>query len=86
MNKIIKYNEKLNVIGKTVRKYRELNNWSLSQLSDKLMFIGLDIPKSSLTNIENGKRIVKEYEFYGLCKVFDISMEDMLKDFINELK
>ena len=50
------------------------------------MFIGLDISKSSLTNIENGKRIVKEDDFYGLCNVFDISMEEMLKDFINELK
>ncbi len=86
MNKIIKYSDKLNVIGKNVRKYRELNDWSLSQLSDKLMLIGLDIPKSSLINIENGRRIVKEYEFYGLCKVFGISMEEMLKDFINELK
>ncbi len=86
MNKIIKYSHKLNVICKNVRKYRELNDWSLSQLSDKLMLIGLDIPKSSLINIENGRRIVKEYEFYGLCKVFGISMEEMLKDFINELK
>lgn len=86
MNKIIKYDDKLNVIGNKVRKYRESNNWSLTQLSNELMFIGLDIPKSSLMNIETGKRIVKEYEFYALCKIFGITMEEMLSDFINELK
>lgn len=86
MNKILKYNDKLNVISKNVKKYREDQNMSLSMLSNKLQLMGIDIPKSSLQNIESGKRIVKEYEFYALCKIFNISMEDMLKDFINEIK
>lgn len=86
MNKIIKYNNKLNVIGDKVRKYREKEKLSLSQMSDKLMLMGIDIPKSSLQNIEKGKRVVKEYEFYALCKFFNITMEEMLKDFIKELK
>lgn len=86
MNKILKYNNKLNVISKNVKKYREAQNMSLSALSNKLQLMGIDIPKSSLQNIESGKRIVKEYEFYALCKIFNISMEDMLKDFINEIK
>lgn len=87
MNKIIKYNGKLNVIGDKVRKYRESRNWSLTKLSDELMLnTGIDIRKSSLQFIETGKRVVKEYEFYALCKVFNVSMEEMLKDFINEIK
>ena len=87
MNKIIKYNEEsLNVIGNKVRKYRETNKWSLTDLSNKLMLLGINVPKSSLQNIETGKRVVKEYEFYALCKVFGISMEEMLKDFIKILK
>lgn len=84
MNKILKYNDKLNVISNNVRKYREINNMSLSQLSNKLQLMGIDIPKPSLQNIESGKRIVKEYEFYALCKIFNVSMEDMLKDFIKD--
>lgn len=86
MNKIIKYNGKLNVIGEKVRKYRETGKLSLSQLSNKLLLLGVDIPKSSLQNIEVGKRVVKEYEFFALCKVFNISMEDMLNDFIKEIE
>ena len=87
MNKIIKYNGKLNVIGDKVRKYRESKNWSLTKLSDELMLnTGIDIRKSSLQFIETGKRVVKEYEFYALCKVFNVTMEEMLEDFINEVK
>lgn len=86
MNKIIKYNGKLNVIGSKVREYREAENLSLSQLSNKLLLMGIDIPKSSLQNIEVGKRVVKEYELCALCKYFKISMEEMMKDFIKELE
>lgn len=87
MNKIIKYNGKLNVIGDKVRKYRKSRNWSLTKLSDELMLnTGIDIRKSSLQFIETGKRVVKEYEFYALCKVFNVTMEEMLEDFINEVK
>ena len=80
-----RYNGKLNVIGNNVRRIREDKDMSLSQLSDKLQLLGVDVPKSSLQNIENGKRLVKEYEFYALCKVFGVSMEEMLDDFIKEL-
>lgn len=80
-----RYNGKLNVIGEKLRECREDNNLSLEKLSNKLQLLGIDIPKPSLQNIENGKRIVKAYEFYGLCKVLDMSMEEMLKDFIKGL-
>ncbi len=80
-----KYNNNLNVIGKNVKKYRKAKKMTLEILSTKLQLYGIDIPKSSLQNIEVGKRIVKEYEFYALCKVFNISMEEMLEDFIKEL-
>ena len=87
MNKIIKFeNGKLNIIGDKVRQFRETRDWSLTKLSDEIMLnTGVDIRKSSLQHIEKGKRVVKEYEFYALCKVFDVTMDEMLKDFINEV-
>lgn len=86
MKKFIKYKkEKLNLIGGKVRTYRENKGLSLSQLSNQLQLLGIDIPKSSLQSIEVGKRVVKEYEFYALCKVFNVSMEEMLEDFIKEI-
>lgn len=84
-NNVKRYNNKLNVISNNVRKYRESKNLSLDKLSDKLQLMGIDIPKPSLQNIEKGKRIVKEYEFYALCKALNVSMEKMLEDFIEEI-
>ena len=86
MNKMIKFNGKLNVIGDKIRYYREEKNLSLSNLSDQLQLMGIDIPKSSLYNIEVGKRVVKEYELCAICKYFNISMEEMMKDFYKELE
>lgn len=80
-----KYNNNLNVIGKNMKKYRKANRMTLDTVSTKLQLLGIDIPKSSLQNIEVGKRIVKEYEFYALCKIFNVSMEEMLEDFIKEI-
>lgn len=85
-NNVKKYNGKLNVIGQKVKEYRKSNQLSLSDLSNALQLLGIDLPKPSLQNIENGKRIIKEYEFYAICKVLNVSMEEMLIDFITELQ
>lgn len=84
--RVIKYNGKLNVIGDKLREYREARGLSLSNLSDKLQLMGIDIPKSSLQNIEVGKRVIREYEFCALCLFYKISMEKMMEDFIKELQ
>lgn len=85
MRKTLKYNNKLNVIGLKIKKLREDKNLSLEQFAKQLQLVGLDISKSSIQNIESGKRIVKEYEFYMFCKFFDMSMEEMLSEFINQI-
>lgn len=86
MNNSKKYNDKLNVIGLKIKYYREKNNWSLSQLSNKLILIGIDIPKSSLHRIETGGRVIKDYELAGFSKVFKISPNTLLKDFLEDLE
>ena len=86
MKNSTKYNDNLNVIGSKIKYYREINNLSLSQLSDKLQLLGIDIPKNSLQRLEKGKRIIKEYELAGLSKVLKVSTDELLKDFIKELE
>lgn len=86
MKNSTKYNDNLNVIGSKIKCYREINNLSLSQLSDKLQLLGIDIPKNSLQRLEKGKRIIKEYELAGLSKVLKVSTDELLKDFIKELE
>ena len=81
-----KYNDRLNVTGKKIKELRIKNNLSLSQLSTKLALMGIDISKPSLHKLETGKRILKDYEICGLAAVFNISLEELLSDFITELK
>ena len=81
-----KYNNKLNVSSNKIKELREKNNLSLSKLSAKLALMGIDIPKPSLHKLETGKRVVKDFELYGLSSVFNVPMEYLLEDFIDELK
>ena len=86
MKNSTKYNDNLNVIGNKIKYYREINNLSLSQLSDQLQLLGIDIPKNSLQRLEKGNRIIKEYELAGFSKIFKVSTDELLKDFMKELE
>lgn len=85
MKNSTKYNDNLNVIGEKIKYYREINNLSLAQVSNKLQLIGIDIPKNSLQRLEKGNRIIKEYELAGFSKIFKVSTDELLKDFMKEL-
>ena len=81
-----KYNNKLNVSSQKIKELREKNNLSLSGLSTKLVLMGIDITKPSLHKLETGNRILKDYELYALSQVFKVPIEELLNDFITELK
>ena len=81
-----KYEDRLNVTSKKIKELRQKNNLSLSALSTKLALMGIDISKPSLHKLETGKRILKDYELLGLSYVFKVPIEELLDDFISELK
>lgn len=76
---------KLNIVASKIRYYRELNNLSYQKLSDMLMLQGVDIHKQSIYNIEKGIRNVVDYELCGFAKCFNITVNDLVCDFFNEL-
>lgn len=76
---------KLNIVGQKIKYYREKNNLSYQRLSDKLMFLGIDIHKQSIYKIERGERTVVDYELCGFAKCLKVSLDDLLSDFIKEL-
>lgn len=81
-----KYNNKLNVSSNKIKELRTKNKLSLSALSIKLALLGIDIPKPSLHKLETGQRVLKDYELYALSRVFKVPIEELLNDFIDELK
>ncbi len=54
-------------------------------MSNRLMLIGIDIPKSSIQRIENGSRVIKDYELVGFAKVFKVTPNTLLKDFFDKI-
>ncbi len=86
MKNSTKFNGKLNVLGNRIKYYREKNNLTLVQLSDKLQLLGIDIPKNSLQRLEKGMRSIKDFELAGFSKVLNVSIDEMLKDFIKGLE
>ncbi len=80
------YNDRLNVTGQKIKELRMKNNLSLSGLSTKLALMGIDITKPSLHKLENGERVLRDYEIFALAHIFRVPMEDLFSDFREELE
>ncbi len=85
MSLIVKFEENMNVISRLLKKYRTEKNISYEKLSAQLELLGISIHKQSLYDIENNKRTVKDYELYGLAKVLEIDVNDLLADIKKKL-
>lgn len=48
--------------------------------------MGIDISKPSLHKLENGNRVIKDYELYGLSEVLNVPVSELLSDFASEIK
>lgn len=75
-----KLNGKSNVIGKNIKKYRELKHYSQRELSDKIALLGVDIYHSDISQIENQKLLLKDFEIIAFCKVLGVSYEQLFEN------
>lgn len=80
-----KFENSSNVTGKNIEKLRKEKNLSRAKLSNKLMILGIDINYDSIYKIENGRRIVKDFELSAIAKVLDVTETELLKDFRKKL-
>ena len=74
-----KFNNCRNVIGSTIKKYRELRHFTKAELSHKLELLGIELDRFELYKIESGKTSVKDFELIGLCIVLNIDFEELKK-------
>ena len=68
-----------NICGKKISELRK--NLKISQriLADKLQLAGLDVDKNAIQRIECGKRFVTDIELVVFSKVFNISIDELVK-------
>ena len=70
---------KNNICGKNIAKFRKELNISQRELADRLQLLGLDIDKNAIQRIESGQRFVTDIELVFFKKFFEITYEDLLK-------
>ncbi len=75
-----KLNGKSNVIGRNIKKYRELRNLTQRELSNKIALLGIDIYHSDISQIENQKLLLKDFEIIAFCKVLNVSYEQLFEN------
>ena len=68
-----------NVCGKKITKLRKDMKISQRILADKLQLSGLDVDKNAIQRIECGKRFVTDIELLAIAKIFDITVDELLK-------
>lgn len=47
-------------------------------LAEKLQLIGVDVDKNAVQRIESGQRFVTDIEIIALCKIFNVSCDELL--------
>ena len=62
---------KNNICGKNIAKFRKEIRISQRELADRLQLLGLDIDKNAIQRIESGQRFVTDIELVFFKKYFD---------------
>lgn len=74
-----KYNNKANVIGSLLTKYRKQKGLSKEEVCRRVQLYGIDIHRVELYRMEKGISIVKDFELVALCNVLDIDYNTEIK-------
>ena len=75
--KIIIDGQKMNVIGKNIKKARIKAELSQKQLSEKLETIAVYVCRGSVSRIETGQRIITDIEILGISQILNVSIEKL---------
>lgn len=72
-----KYNSRSNICGKIIKKYRIEKKMSREELAAKLQLSGINIDRTHIFRIENESVIIKDFELIAICKILNISYEEL---------
>lgn len=73
-------NGNYNIVGLNIKKYRELKHISQRELADKLTLYGVNIYHSDISRIENLQLFVRDYELKIICKILNITLDQVYEN------
>lgn len=69
--------EKMNLVGKNIKKYRKKSKMSQQKLSNQLELLGVYVCRGSVSRIEDMSRTVTDIELFAIAKVLHVSVLDL---------
>lgn len=72
--------EKMNLVGKQVKKFRTEQKMSQQQLSDKLETIAVYICRGSISRIEDQTRTVSDIELWGMSQILEKPIQSFFEE------
>ncbi len=74
------FNGYQNIVGKNIKKYRELKGLSQRELANKVALLGVTLYNSDISRIENNTLFIRDYEEAAICKVLGITISQLHED------
>lgn len=82
----LSYRGRKNAIAMPLRLMRVRKKVTQQELAARMQVLGVSIDQQAISNIENDKRIVTDYELACFCKALRCTEQELLQDFINKLR
>ena len=76
--KIYQYQDKTNMCGENVKKYRREQDVSQTELAARIQTHGVILEQKSISRIEAGTRVVADYELFALSKALNVTIYNLL--------
>ena len=69
--------DKMNLIGKNLKKFRKAKKMSQQYLSNQLELMGVYVCRGSVSRIEDMTRTVTDIELYAIAGVLGVGVEEL---------
>ena len=81
-----KYNNQKNIAGSIIKQLREQKCMEMKDMCREYELRGIEIDRFKLYKIENNKISIKDFELVAFAKVLNVTVEELLQDFISEFE
>ncbi len=82
MRKNNDYNNSYNIIGNRIKSIRLSQKITQEDLCARMQILGFQISRSDISKLENGKKLITDFEIIGFSKALKVNILDLFQDYI----
>lgn len=79
MRKNNEFNNSYNVIGQNIKNIRKASKITQEDLCARMQIMGYQISRSDISKLENGKKMITDFEIIGFIKALKVNFSDLFK-------